>query len=117
MYEKLGSKLKGLWVAASLISLALPIFAAQFDLSRAAFGRIIEVEMICLLALALPSSLFIVPLLVAFKMVIELDYNQIEGAYFYIILLNIIGYIQWFRLMPTFFGKAKPLKFDSILND
>lgn len=117
MYERLESKLKGFWVAASVISLALPLFLAQFDLSRETFGRIIEIEMICLLALSLPSSLFIVPLLVAFKMVIELDYNQVEGAYFYIVLLNIIGYIQWFRLMPTFFGKAKPLKFDSILKE
>ena len=117
MYERLESRIKGLWVAVSLISLALPLFLAQFDLSRETFGRMMEIEAICLLVLSLPSSFFVVPLLVSFKMVLELDINQIEGAYFYLVLLNIIGYVQWFRLMPTFFGKAKPLKFDSILKD
>lgn len=117
MYDRLESKLKSFWVAASVVSLALPLLLSKFDLSPALFGRIMEIEALCLLLLTLPSSIFVVPLLVAFKMVLELNINEVEGAYFYIALLNIIGYIQWFRLMPTFFGKAKPLKFDSILKD
>lgn len=117
MYDRLESNLKRFWVLVSVVSLLLPLFLSQFGLPAATFGRIIEIEVICLFALSLPSSFFVIPLLAAFKMVLEININSVEGAYFYIVLLNIIGYIQWFRLMPTFFGKTKPLKFDSILRD
>jgi hypothetical protein len=117
MNDRLESGLKRFWMLASAVSLAFPYALSSMELASASYVRATEIAVICLFVVTLPSSFFAIPLLALFKLILEIDMSSMFGAYLYIILLNIIGYVQYFRLIPTFRGKAKPLKFDSILSE
>lgn len=117
MYERLESNLKRFWLLMSVVSLALPLVLNSLGAASADYAKAVETAVIVLFALTFPSSFFAIPLLALFKMILEIDVSETFGAYLYIVLLNIIGYVQYYRLLPTFFGKAEPLKMVSILKD
>lgn len=117
MNDRLETGLKKFWVLVSFVSLGIPYALNQFGIAGEDFAKTTEITIIALFVLTLPSSLFTLPLLAGFKYILEINTGEMFGAYLYIILLNIIGYVQWFRLMPVFFGKSKPLKFASILEE
>lgn len=117
MYDRLESNLKRFWLLVSAVSLAFPLVLSLVNPASINYAEAVEIGVISLFILTFPSSFFAIPLLALFKLILEIDMSSMFGAYLYIILLNIIGYVQWFRLMPTFFGKSKPLKMVSILED
>lgn len=116
-HDHLESTLKRFWILASAVSLALPYFLSLIEITSASYIKTVEIAVISLFILTLPSSFFAIPLLALFKLILEIDMSSTFGAYLYILLLNIIGYVQYFRLLPTFLGKTEPLKFDSILKN
>ena len=117
MNTRIESNLKRFWFTASGVSLLLPVFLSSLNAAHGTFENVVEVAVISLFFLSFPSSFFAVPLLALFKMILEIDLGSMFGAYFYLVLLNIIGYVQWFWLMPTFLGKSKPYPMVSILKD
>lgn len=117
MYENIESNLKRFWLLVSAVSLAFPLVLNLLNTGAADYAKAVEIGVIVLFVLTFPSSFFAIPLLALFKMILEIDISEAFGAYLYIVLLNIIGYVQYFRLLPTYFGKSAPLKMVSILED
>lgn len=111
------TKLQRLWLFISATSLLLPILL-YFDTNATInFATAITASLVVLFAVSLPSSLFALPLVALFKYGIELDLDSMFGAYFYLIFLNIVGYVQWFWLMLKFNNSSKPMTLPTILEN
>jgi hypothetical protein len=79
------------------------------------FSGVMTGILVVLFAASFPLSFFALPLAALFRYGIELDTNSMFGAYFFIILFNILGYLQWFWLMPKYFNHGKDFKLPTIL--
>ena len=115
MNENLKNKMMRLWCLVSVISLALPLYPYYFADSPAMFGNFMTPILVVLLVLVLPLSFFTLPIFLLFKLILEIEPNDMFGAYLYLFLLNIIGYVQWLWLMPRIFGQRKQFSVPSIL--
>ncbi len=67
------------------------------------FGQFITVIIVTLSVLTLPTSLFVLPILAGFKYGLELEPDSLFAVYLYLGVLNIVGFVQWFKLMPDIF--------------
>ncbi len=116
MNNRSGIGLRRFWCVISVCSLFVPFFLAPYEHTPMMFNMMTSV-LVTMFALSCPFSLFTLPLFALFKTVLELEPDSIFGAYFYLILINVIGYIQWFWLMPRILGRSKPFNLPSILNN
>jgi drug/metabolite transporter (DMT)-like permease len=117
MNRGLETKLKYIWCLMSVISLLLPLYPNYFADSPETFGNIMIPALIVLFVVSFPISFFAIPLFVLFKFILEIEPNEMFGAYLYLGLFNIIGFIQWFWLMPKIFGNSKPFNLPSIVEN
>jgi hypothetical protein len=117
MNNRLVTNLKYFWCLISVFALLLPLYPYNYADSPAMFGSIMIPALIIMFVLSLPFSFFALPLFVLFKLILEIEPDDMFGAYLYLILLNIIGFIQWFWLMPRIFGQSKPFNLPSILEN
>src|SRR5262245_3158292 len=108
MNNRLEKKLKYFWCLTSAVSLLLPLYPYTYYYSPAMFGNIMMPALIAMMVMTFPFSLFAMPLFVLFKLILEIEPDSMFGAYLYLILLNIIGYVQWFWLVPRLTGNRKP---------
>jgi hypothetical protein len=109
------NKLKRFWLILSAASLLLPLTSLFEAEQGMAFSGVMTGALAILFAFSLPFSVFALPLMAMFKYGIELDTESMFGAYFFIVLLNIFGYLQWFWLMPKYFNHGKDFKLPTIL--
>ena len=111
-------RLKRIWLAISLTSLLLPLIfsllVSQGYEETINFGQFMTVIIGTLVVLTLPSSLFVLPFLAVFKFILEIEPDSLLAVYLYLGVLNIIGYVQWFKLTPAFFGTSKPMTLPTI---
>ena len=115
MNHSLETKLQRLWLFVSGIALLLPILL-YFDAQQTVdFTNTMTIILAVMFALSLPFSLLALPLIGLFKYGLELEPNSIPGAYFYLIMLCLFGYLQWFWLIPKFFNRGKEFKLPTIL--
>jgi drug/metabolite transporter (DMT)-like permease len=117
MNSRLETKLKYIWCLMSVFSLLLPLYPNYFADSPETFGNIMIPALIVLFVVSFPISFFAIPLFVLFKFILEIEPNEMFGAYLYLGLFNIIGFIQWFWLMPKIFGNSKPFNLPSIVEN
>ena len=108
-------KLRHFWLVISAASLLLPLTALFGNEEGLAFNGVTIGVLAFLFAFSLPFSILALPFIAGFRYGIELDMNSIFGAYFFIVLLNAFGYVQWFWLVPKFFNRGKDFKLPTIL--
>jgi hypothetical protein len=111
------TKLQRLWLFVSATSLLLPLLWNINAFENVDFANASTILLAIVFIVSLPFSILSLPLLALFKYGIELDLNSMFGVYFFIVLLNIFGYLQWFWLMPKFFDRGKEFKLPTILNN
>lgn len=110
------TRIQRTWIFVSAVSLVIPPVLGMESLQNVNFGMAMMILLGVLFTLSLPTSIFVLPLAALFKYGIELQHDEQFGAYFYIILLNIVGYVQWFWLAPRFNNTSKPMTLPTILN-
>lgn len=119
MNNILEKRVKRVWLSVSITSLLLPLIFSLLTNwgyeESINFGQFMSVLIVVLLVLTLPTSLFVMPMLAGFKYGLELEPDSLFAAYLYLGVLNIVGFAQWFKLMPTFFGTSKPMTLPTIL--
>lgn len=111
------NKLQRLWLIMSATSLLLPLTALLETNEGLPFNGVTVGILAVLFAFSLPFSILALPLMAMFRYGIELDMDSMFGAYFFIVLLNIFGYLQWFWLMPKYFNHGKDFKLPTILEN
>ena len=110
------NKIQRFWLIISAASLLLPLTALlESNEPGIEFSTVMTGVLAILFIASAPFSIFALPLLGLFKYGIELDLETMFGAYFFIIMLNIFGYLQWFWLMPKYFNHGKDFKLPTIL--
>ena len=109
------TKLQRLWVLVSATSLLMPLILSALSVTTEVFTNIMTVTIGAIFVFAFPTSLFAMPFLALFKIILEMEADALFPAYLYLGMLNIIGYVQWFRVMPAFFGTSKPITLPTIL--
>lgn len=111
------TKLQRFWLVISAISLLLPILLNLTNIETENFANRTMILLAIMFVISMPFSIFSLPLMALFRYGIELDLNSMFGTYFFIVLLNIFGYLQWFWLMPKFFDRGREFKLPTILNN
>ena len=112
------NKLQRFWLIISAASLLLPL-TSYFDNGNQSleFGGVMTGILAVLFIFSLPFSILALPFLAGFRYGIELDMETMFGAYFFIVLLNAFGYVQWFWLIPKFFNRGKEFRLPTILQN
>lgn len=105
--------LKRLWFSVSIVSLLLPLIAY----SMPEFVNVMNVTIIAMLVLTLPISFLASVLFVGLRFVLEMYPDSLFNTYFYLVLINILGYLQWFWIAPKFFGAPKEFRLPTILDE
>jgi len=112
-----GTLLQRLWILVSLISLLLPLVLSAFPITSELFTSFMVFTIGAVFVLSFPTSICALPFLALFKLILEMNADTMFTAYFYLGLLNLIGYVQWFRVMPAFLGSSKPMTLPTILEN
>lgn len=108
-------KLQRLWLIISAVSLLMPLLLHFGGIESVNFNITITTILAIIFAVSLPFSILALPLMAMFRYGIELDMNSMFGAYFFVVLLNAFGYLQWFWLMPKYFNRGKEFRLPTIL--
>ncbi len=109
------TKLQRLWFLVSAVSLLLPLILSAFAVTTEVFTNVMTICVGAMFVFSFPTSLFALPFLALFRLILEMEVDSMFPAYLYLGMLNIIGYVQWFRVMPAFFGTTKPITLPTIL--
>lgn len=111
------TKLQRLWMLVSVTSLVLPLILSALSVTTEVFTSIMTITIGVIFVLTLPTSICAIPFLALFKFILEMNADTLFTTYFYLALLNIIGYVQWFRIMPAFLGTSKSVSMPTILEN
>lgn len=109
------TKWQRLWVLVSLTSLVLPLILSALSVTTEVFTTIMTITIGALFVFSFPTSICAIPFLALFKLILEMNADTLFTTYFYLALLNLIGYVQWFRIMPAFLGTSKSVPMPTIL--
>src|SRR5688572_20892821 len=100
MTEKFKLSLTGMWLLVSVFSLILPIFLPSYATSHGLVSNAIGVSTATMFVLSFPSSLFGLPVMFMANYVLGLDPNSIQGMYVNLLMLFVLGVVQWFWIVP-----------------
>ena len=99
MTERFKLSLSGMWLLVSLFALIFPIFVPSFP-GATGLANPIGTATVTMFVLSFPSSLFGIPLLFMTDLALGLDPNSIKGMYVNLLILFVLGLVQWFWIVP-----------------
>ncbi|MEK7724385.1 MAG: hypothetical protein AAB336_08570 [Acidobacteriota bacterium] len=108
------TKLQRFWLIISAVSLLMPLILLATSATDEVFKNIMTITVGVVFVFTFPTSLFALPFLAMFRFVLEMETDSIFASYLYLGILNIIGFVQWFRIMPAFYGTSKPMSLPTI---
>ena len=91
---------KQIWLAVSIFSLALPVFLPSSANPQNFLENVIGTVTVTMFILSFPISLFGLPIMFFASYVLGVDPNTIGGMYLNVFLLCVLGYVQWFWILP-----------------
>ena len=101
MKGRMKLSLTGIWVALSAI--LLPVFLPSGPRNQF-FGNPIDVALGSMFVFSLPGSLVTIPVAAFFDSVgFRFGSSSIASAYLFIVVLFVLGAVQWFWLVPKIF--------------
>lgn len=101
MPDRLKLGLGGVWLIAGLSTLILPIFLPSYSGSPGFRGNALAVSTITMFILSFPSSVVAVPLLFMLYVLLGVT-TSIGAGYVNVVVLFVVGLIQWFWMLPRF---------------
>lgn len=100
MTDRFKISLTGMWLLVSAVCLVLPVFFPSAAFSPDPAANVIGTATATMFILSFPSSLFGIPLLAVVDYVLGVDPNSIQGMYVNLLLLFVLGLVQWFWIVP-----------------
>jgi hypothetical protein len=107
MTDRLKLTLGGIWLIASSVSLLIPIFVPSFPGTAL---NPIATSLTTMFILSFPSSLVGLPLLYLVNYMVGVDPGSIQGMYENVIVLFVLGLVQWFWLVPRLWSNRPALQ-------
>ena len=109
MNERLKLSLRGLWLIVSFSAIIIPVFLPS-GRSSDLIGNPIELALASMFVLSLPSSLVALPVAAFIDALIGLGSTPIGSQYLFILLLFVVGAVQWFWLVPRVFRRESMIQ-------
>ncbi|HKX84226.1 MAG TPA: hypothetical protein VJL58_08405, partial [Pyrinomonadaceae bacterium] len=97
----------GVWLIASSFALIIPIFVPSFPGTAL---NPISTSLTTMFILSFPSSLVGLPLLYLVNYMVGVDPGAIQGMYENVIVLYVLGLVQWFWLVPRLWSRKPPIQ-------
>lgn len=98
--EFLKLELRGVWLLIAAFCVGLPVFLPSSTEPGVFTANVIGTATVTMFILSFPASLFGLPLLFFAQATLGFDPNRISGMYVNLILLFVLGFVQWFWIVP-----------------
>lgn len=103
MKGRMKLSLTGIWVIVALSAILLPVFLPSGPRNQF-FGNPIDVALGSMFVFSLPGSLVTIPVAAFFDAAgYYFGSSPIASAYLFIVVLFVLGVVQWFWLFPKIF--------------
>jgi hypothetical protein len=109
MTEQFKLNLSRIWLLASITTLILPVFLPSFPNPQNFLQNVIGTATVTMFILSFPGSLFGIPIFFFVRTALGVDSNAIGGMYLNLILLFLLGLVQWFWVVPRLLGGKSDL--------
>ena len=109
MNERLKLSLRGLWLIVSFSAIIVPVFLPS-GRGNDLIGNPIDLALGSMFVLSLPSSLVAFPVAAFIDALIGLGSTPIASQYLFILLLFVVGSLQWFWLVPRIFSRESTIQ-------
>ena len=100
MFENSKLSLSRIWLMISAFALILPVFLPSSANPQNFLENVIGTVTVMMFILSFPISLFGLPVIFFANQVLGVDPNTIGGMYLNVFLLCVLGYVQWFWIVP-----------------
>ncbi len=100
MNEKFKLNLSSIWLLISAIALTLPVFLPSSAHPQNFLQDVIGTVTLAMNVLSFPFGLLALPLMFLAKVFLNVNPNTIGGMYINVFLLCVLGYVQWFWIVP-----------------
>ena len=110
MTDRFKLNLSVMWLVSSLFALALPIFIPSYSTTGSFASNAVGTATATMFLLSFPSSLFGAPLLLIVGYALGVRSDSIEGMYVNLLLLFVLGLVQWFWIVPRVLNGAAPME-------
>lgn len=106
---------KHFWLLVSVILLALPVFLPSYPNTTNLFDNVIGLVSIVMFIISFPCSLLGLPLFALLKNLSGIDAHSIQGLYLQLIAFFVMGYLQWFIIVPRIFKRSSEARANRVL--
>ena len=100
MKERFKFSLSQIWMLVTAAALILPVFLPSSADPQNFLENVIGTVTVTMFILSFPISLFGLPVMFFASYVLGVDPNSIGGMYLNVFLLCVLGYVQWFWILP-----------------
>ena len=100
MKERLKLSFSQIWMLITAAALILPVFLPSSADPNNFLENVIGTVTVTMFILSFPISLFGLPLMFFASYVLGVNPNTIDGMYLNVFLLCVLGYVQWFWILP-----------------
>ena len=100
MKEEFKLNLSPIWLLISALALTLPVFLPSSVNPQFFFQDIIGTVTAAMYILSFPFGLLALPLMFLAKLFLGVNPQTIGGMYINVFLLCVLGYVQWFWIVP-----------------
>ena len=100
MKEEFKLNLSPIWLLISVIALTLPVFLPSFSNPQYFYQDVIGTVTLAMNVLAFPFGLLALPVMYLPELFLNVNPNMIGGRYINVFLLCVLGYVQWFWIVP-----------------
>ena len=105
MPETLKFRLSSMWLFISVFTIILPVFLPSSAYSANPASNAIGVATAAMFILAFPSSLFGLVAMVFVQASLSMNWNSIEGLYVNLLIMFVLGLVQWFWIVPRIWNR------------
>lgn len=100
MKEQFKLNLSPIWLLISAAALTLPVFLPSSVHPQYFFQDIIGTTATAMYILSFPAGLLALPTMFLAELFLGVNPNTIGGMYINVFLLCVLGYVQWFWIVP-----------------
>lgn len=100
MKEEFELNLSRIWMLISAVALVLPVFLPSSANPQNFLQDVIGTVTLTMYVLSFPASFLTMPVMFLAQLIFGVNPNTIGGMYINLFLLCVLGYAQWFWLVP-----------------
>ena len=116
MNERFKISLCGMWLFVCVFTLLIPVFLPSFAGSANPAANVVGTATASMFVLTFPSSLLGLPLLVLVGAMLGVEPNSIEGMYLNLLVMFVLGLVQWFWIVPRIWGSSAKVQILALPN-